>query len=70
MSYSFFGNFRTKATATKHVAARSDLPEAVRTLIVDSIAALPGDTDATFIKVTASGHSSHSITVESHAFTT
>lgn len=70
MSYSIYANFRTKATAVKHVKARSDVPDAVRTLIVDSVEGLQPDTDASIIMIKASGHQSHTITVEQHAFAT
>ena len=70
MSYSIFGNYRTKATAIKQVKARTDLPEAVKTLIVDSVETFPADTDDSFIKVQGSGHTSHNIQVERHGFAT
>lgn len=70
MSYSLYANYRTKATAVKAIKAKADLPEAVKTLLVDSIEALQPDEDSTFVKVTASGHSSHTLQVERHAFTT
>lgn len=70
MSYSYYRNFRTRATAIGELerVPESSLPKTVKALLVESVALLPSDTDGSFIMIEASGHQDHAIKVRRCSF--